>query len=59
MIREEIKKELDRRGWSALKFANETGIRYPSISEYLANAVVYGDDKVCGNDRITSNDFKK
>ena len=37
MIREEIKKELDRRGWSALKLANETGIRYPSISEYLAN----------------------
>lgn len=37
MIREEIKKELDRRGWSALKLANETGIRYPSITEYLQN----------------------
>jgi transcriptional regulator with XRE-family HTH domain len=37
MIREEIKKELDRRGWSAFKLANETSIRYPSISEYLAN----------------------
>jgi transcriptional regulator with XRE-family HTH domain len=37
MIREEIKKELDRLGWSALKLANETGIRYPSITEYLQN----------------------
>jgi len=37
MIREEIKKEIDRRGWSALKLANETGIRYPSITEYLQN----------------------
>jgi hypothetical protein len=37
MLREEIKKELDRRGWSALKLANETGIRYPSITVFLQN----------------------
>ena len=35
-MKEEIKKELDQRGWSVLKLAKETGIRYPSLSEYFA-----------------------
>lgn len=36
MLKESIKKELDQRGWSVLKLAKETGIRYPSLSEYFA-----------------------
>jgi transcriptional regulator with XRE-family HTH domain len=36
MIRQNIQRELDQRGWSVLKLANETGIRYPSLSEYFA-----------------------
>jgi lambda repressor-like predicted transcriptional regulator len=35
-MKESIKKELDERGWSILKLAKETGIRYPSLSEYFA-----------------------
>ena len=35
MIREAIKNELDRLGWSARKLSDETGVRYPSITEYL------------------------
>lgn len=35
MIREAIKKELDRLGWSARKLSEETGVRYPSVTEYL------------------------
>jgi transcriptional regulator with XRE-family HTH domain len=35
MIREAIKNELDRLGWSARKLSTETGVRYPSVTEYL------------------------
>lgn len=35
MIREAIKKELDRLGWSARKLSEETGVRYPTVTEYL------------------------
>jgi hypothetical protein len=37
MLKESIKKELDQRGWSVLKLSKETGIRYPSLSEYFAD----------------------
>lgn len=37
MLKESIKKELDQRGWSVLKLSRETGIRYPSLSEYFAD----------------------
>ena len=35
-MKESIKRELDQRGWSVLKLSKETGIRYPSLSEYFA-----------------------
>lgn len=35
MLRESIKKELDRLGWSARKLSEETGVRYPTVTEYL------------------------
>lgn len=35
MLRDAIKKELDERGWSISKLSEETGIRYPSLTEYL------------------------
>ena len=35
-MKESIKKELDQRGWSVLRLSKETGIRYPSLSEYFA-----------------------
>lgn len=36
-MKESIKRELDQRGWSVLKLSKETGIRYPSLSEYFAD----------------------
>ena len=36
MLKEDIQKELDQRGWSVLRLSKETGIRYPSLSEYFA-----------------------
>lgn len=35
MIRETIKEELQKRGWNVKQLANETGIRYPTLTEYL------------------------
>lgn len=35
MLREKIKTELEQRGWSISKLSEETGIRYPSLTEYL------------------------
>lgn len=35
MIREAIKNELYRLGWSARKLSEATGVRYPTITEYL------------------------
>lgn len=36
MIREKINSELDQRGWSVRRLADETGIRYASLTEYLS-----------------------
>ncbi len=35
MIQDQVKKELDQRGWSILKLSQETGIRYPSLTEWF------------------------
>lgn len=35
MLRNEIKKEIDQRGWSISRLASETGIRYPSLTEWF------------------------
>lgn len=37
MLKEDIQKELDQRGWSVLRLSKESGIRYPSLSEYFAD----------------------
>lgn len=36
MIREKINSELTYRGWSVRRLADETGIRYASLTEYLS-----------------------
>ena len=35
MIKQAIKKELANKGWSVLRLANESGVRYPSLTNYL------------------------
>lgn len=35
MFRETIKAELDQRGWSVRRLADETGVRYASLIDYL------------------------
>lgn len=35
MIHEDIKKEIEQRGWSISRLASETGIRYPSLTEWF------------------------
>lgn len=34
-LRNEIKRELDRRGWSVLKLSRESKVRYPSLTNFL------------------------
>jgi lambda repressor-like predicted transcriptional regulator len=36
MIREKINSELANRSWSVRRLADETGIRYASLTEYLS-----------------------
>jgi lambda repressor-like predicted transcriptional regulator len=36
MIREKINSELANRRWSVRRLADETGIRYASLTEYLS-----------------------
>ena len=35
MIRESIKKEMDRRGWNASNLAENSGVRYPALTQFL------------------------
>ena len=35
MLRTAIKSEIDQRGWSISKLAKESGIRYPSLTEFI------------------------
>lgn len=35
MIHEDVKKEIEQRGWPILRLASETGIRYPSLTEWF------------------------
>lgn len=35
MLRDIIKKEIDQRGWSISKLSKESGIRYPSLTEFI------------------------
>lgn len=36
MIREKVNSELANRGWSVRRLADETGVRYASLTEYLS-----------------------